>query len=204
MFILRQGQEQDAPELSSLIFATAPELLTTVFAGELGVRKYLDHALVLSNGQYSAASHQVLVTQDGISNKEQVVGCITLWHDDLGREFVNQTISAMINVFTPEQVAHIAAINPGLLTVFVPPSQNQLALGHISVAPEYQGLGLGKKLIAYGIRQAKLLRKQQVVLDVDSENEQAVCFYESCDFMTIAKTKFGPTGQTFLRMAYHL
>ncbi|MDG1254426.1 MAG: GNAT family N-acetyltransferase [Glaciecola sp.] len=204
MFILRQGQAQDAQGLSTLILATAPELLPVVFGDELGIKNYLAHALMLPNGQYSAARHQVLVTHNDMSKKEEVVGCITLWHDDLGADFVNQTISAMISVFSPEQVAQVAAINPALLAVFVPPQSNQLALGHISVAPEYQGLGLGKKLIAYGIKQAKLLGKQQVVIDVDSDNEQAVCFYESCDFMTSASSQLALTGQTFLRMVYQL
>jgi ribosomal protein S18 acetylase RimI-like enzyme len=204
MFILRQGQAHDAQALCTLIFATAPELLPVVLGDKPCLKTYLAHALMLPNGQYSAARHQVLVIHDQQSQDEQVVGCITLWHDDLGADFVNQTISAMINVFTSEQLSQIARINEAILSVFVPPSRNELALGHISVSPEYQGLGLGKKLIAYGIRQAKLLGKQQVVIDVDSDNEQAVCFYESCDFMTTASTELALTGQTFLRMVYRL
>jgi ribosomal protein S18 acetylase RimI-like enzyme len=204
MFILRQGQAHDAQALSTLIFATAPELLPVVIGDKQCLKNYLAHALMLPNGQYSAARYQVLVIHDQQSQDEQVVGCITLWHDDLGADFVNQTINAMINVFTSEQLTQIARINKTLLSVFVTPSRNELALGHISVSPEYQGLGLGKKLIAYGIRQAKLLGKQQVVIDVDSDNEQAVCFYESCDFMTIESTQLALTGQTFLRMVYRL
>jgi ribosomal protein S18 acetylase RimI-like enzyme len=204
MFILRQGQAHDAQALSTLIFVTAPELLPVVIGDKQCLKNYLAHALMLPNGQYSAARYQVLVIHDQQSQDEQVVGCITLWHDDLGADFVNQTINAMINVFTSEQLTQIARINKTLLSVFVTPSRNELALGHISVSPEYQGLGLGKKLIAYGIRQAKLLGKQQVVIDVDSDNEQAVCFYESCDFMTTASTQLALTGQTFLRMVYRL
>ncbi|MDG1814641.1 MAG: GNAT family N-acetyltransferase [Glaciecola sp.] len=202
MFILRQGQVSDAHPLNHLILASEPTLLPAIFGENQAVKTFLAHALVQPDGQYSAQRHQVIVMRDGETHQERVVGSMTLWADELDDEFLHHTLDAIAHSCSKEQIKHIGRLNPFLQEVFLPPKTEQLALGHLSVLEDYQGLGLGKKLIAYVIRQAKLRGKQQVVLDVDCDNEQAVSFYLGCGFIATTKASLEQTGQTFSRMVY--
>lgn len=202
MFILRQGQVSDAHSLNPLILASEPMLLPAIFGDNPAVKSFLAYALTQPDGQYSAQRHQVIVMRDGETHQERVVGCMTLWTDELGDAFLHHTLNAIAHSCSKEQIEHIGRLNPLLQAVFLPPKTNQLALGHLSILEDYQGLGLGKKLIAYAIRQAKLRGKQQVVLDVDCDNEQAVSFYLGCGFIAATKASLEQTGQTFSRMVY--
>ena len=67
-----------------------------------------------------------------------------------------------------------------------------------------KGQGIGKKLIAYAIAQAKRRRKSQVVLDVDRDNEEALSFYQGLGFVIASTQEFAPTQQCFYRMHYQL
>ena len=202
MFILRQGQVSDAHSLSTLILASEPTLLPAIFGDNPAVKSFLAHALTQLDGQYSAQRYQVIVMRDSEAHQEQVVGSMTLWTDDLGDAFLHHILNAIAHSCSKAQIEHIGRLNPFLQAVFLPPKTDQLALGHLSVFEDYQGLGLGKKLVAYAIRQAKLRDKQQVVLDVDCNNEQAVSFYLGCGFIATKEAVLEQTGQTFSRMEY--
>ena len=204
MFILRQGQVTDATRLRQLIYASAPTLLAYLFGDKNAANAYLAHALIQDDGQYCAHRHQVLVVFDQDTKQECVVGCITLWHDQLGNEFKQQTLKTIKESCSTLQIARLSQINRVFQSVFPAPKTNEIALGHISVLPEYQGLGLGKKLIAYGLRHAKQLGKSHAILDVESANEQAVSFYDGCDFMPGDEKKIPAIDRTFLRMVYRL
>ena len=207
---LRRGCADDASQLSALIFASAPILLPYLFSGEQAARDYLAYAVTQENGQYSASSHCVAVgkldcvTQTTDTFNEQVLGCITMWSHNMDEAFHAATLKSITEHLSLTQVKHLLNTNPKLVEVFAPPLVHELCLGHIAVHADAQGLGIGKKLIAYAIREAKIQQKQQLVLDVDINNHNAISFYEGCGFSVLYERLFAPTQQVFARMIYAL
>lgn len=209
MIELRAGQTKDTQQLATLVFDSAPILLSYLFGGTSRAIDYVTQAMLPDDGQYSANRHIVACAKidnktksyhESSFNDELVVGCITLWHDGLSECFHQQTFSSLSSFLSGEQLRHLVAINPRLMQVFVAPRPHELCIGHLAVSPFYQGKGVGKKLIEYAIEQAKRLSKTRIVLDVDADNHKAIRFYQHCDFNKEASTEFAPTQQQFLRM----
>jgi ribosomal protein S18 acetylase RimI-like enzyme len=65
-------------------------------------------------------------------------------------------------------------------------------IGGIFVAPDRQGFGIGRKLIADA-----LARKGELSLEVYTENEQAVRFYEKLGFQEISRRAIDDLGFPF-------
>lgn len=215
MIELRGGQPQDTKQLASLVFDSAPLLLPYLFSGDSQALDFIQQAMHREDGQYSAKRHIVACgeieasakakfTDESFIKNDTIFGCITLWHDGLSETFHQQTLRSLSSFLSDKQLRHLVAINPSLMQVFVAPSAEELCIGHLAVKPLYQGNGVGKKLIAYAIKQGKHLAKKRLVLDVDADNSGAIHFYQSCDFHQETSSEFSPTQQHFVRMSYTL
>jgi ribosomal protein S18 acetylase RimI-like enzyme len=196
MICLRSGHISDGHRLASLIFSAAPVLLPYLFNGEEQALDYIFRASQRSDGQYSAIRHQVAC------DKVQAVGSITLWDDTLPQSYHAHTLKSLRDFLTPDQITHLVLTNEEIKKVFQAPLVHQLCLGHLAVMNQYRGMGIGKKLIAYAILKAKRAHKTQLVLDVDSNNDDAVSFYLGLGFIITGKTAFIDTKQIFYSMQY--
>lgn len=194
MIALRAGTELDAGALAPLIFSSATVLLPYLFKSHHSAIQYILQAAKQPDGQYSASRHQLAT--DG----KQVLGCITLWDDQLPKSFHAYTLKSLTQFLQPGQIAHLLSNNERISSVFLAPQSRQVCVGHLAVLETHRGLGIGKKLIAYAIEQAKKYNKEQLILDVDSTNEQALRFYEGLGFMRQSNNFFAPTNQGFYRM----
>ena len=58
-------------------------------------------------------------------------------------------------------------------------------LGQISILPEYQGAGIGRRLIAAAVSEFKRLKFDAVSLAVTTSNHRALRLYESCGFRRV-------------------
>ncbi|KAB2678425.1 MULTISPECIES: GNAT family N-acetyltransferase [Hyphomicrobiales] len=65
-------------------------------------------------------------------------------------------------------------------------------IGGIFIAPDRQGFGIGRKLIADA-----LVRKQELSLEVYTDNEQAVRFYRSLGFQEVSRRVVDDFGFPF-------
>lgn len=65
-------------------------------------------------------------------------------------------------------------------------------IGGIFIAPDRQGLGVGRKLIADALAQ-----KGELSLEVYTENEQAVRFYKKIGFLEVSRRKIDDFGFPF-------
>ncbi len=198
MITIRKGLMPDGDALATLIFSSAPELLPYLFGSEQAARTYIAQASQRPDGQYSVYRHQVAEQGD------DVVGCMTLWDNQLSVLFNQHTLQSLVDLLSEHQVKHLVSINNNIAQVFRPPASNQLCIGHLAVMPIYRGLGVGTKLIAYAIKRAKASSKNQLVLDVDSKNDDAISFYLGLGFEILNSTDFTPTDQCFYRMFYRL
>jgi GNAT superfamily N-acetyltransferase len=186
MIELRSGADiADSMGLASLIFSSAPVLLPYIFTSKKQALDYIEKASQRSDGQYSAARHQV--AYEGAN----AVGSITLWDNTLPQSFHTHTLQSLRDFLTPNQITHLVFTNEKIKEVFLAPL-------------DHRGMGVGKKLIAYAILQAKRRRKTQLILDVDSNNDEALSFYSGLGFMLITRIEFTYTEQVFYRMHYNL
>lgn len=200
MILLRQGQTSDAKDLAKLILSSAPTLLPYLFGNEQSCKAYIECAAALVDGQYSATRHQVALDE----RQSKAIACVTLWDKTLPPSFHTQTLNSLQSFLTPIQIKHIVKVNSMISKVFLSPTEQQLCIGHLSVSLAYQGMGIGKKLVAHAIKVAKQKNLAQLVLDVDADNEQALSFYLGLGFMIHTETRFEPTQQSYLRMSYRL
>ncbi len=194
MLEIKQGTIQYTDGIVPLILASAPELLAYIFGSTEKAASFLAHAVKQNDGQFSAVRHKIAI----MDNK--LVGCVSIWHTDMPPNFHDATLKSIATFLSPEQMAHVIAINPLLVTLFPPPTLDELCFGHLSVRPDYQGVGVASKLLSYIVRQAKYLKKNTIVLDVDECNQDALAFYEKWHFKTIERALFEPTRQHFLRL----
>lgn len=196
MIELRDGEPCDVDSLTQLVYESAPILLPYLFGSQQNAFDYISQAMLNPDGQYSARRHCVA------ANALKAEACVTLWHSHMPTQFHEQTLKSLAAFLQVRQLAHLVNINSELTRVFEPPTAQELCIGHLAVLSPSQGKGIGKKLVAYAIRQAKNYAKEKVVLDVDVDNEDAISFYRGCDFTEINERKFAPTEQTFMRMVY--
>lgn len=194
MVEIRAGNVQDASALAPLILQSASDLLAYLFGSSTHALNYLNFACAQSDGQYSAARHQVA------TDNQHVIGCISVWHNNMPAVFQKSTVKSLSVVLTAEQISHLIGINSTLSKLFLPPDADELCIGHLAVASQWQGKQVASKLLAYAVRQAKHQGKQRLVLDVDVNNHSAIGFYEKWDFMSQKSQQFSPTKQTFVRM----
>lgn len=198
MVELRDGKASDSEVLCALIFASAPILLPYLFGSKTHALEYIAKAANQPDGQYSAVRHRVAY------KGAELIACITLWDNQLPKSFHSHTLQSLATFLTPRQITHLITTNEKIKEVFEPPLPHQLCIGHLSVLEQYKGMGIGQMMIAYATMQAKLRKKPQLVLDVDSHNEEAVGFYTGLGFMLMSSNYFPPTQQTFYRMQYNL
>ncbi len=198
MILTRQGEVADSSALSQLIFSTAPVLLPYLFGSNHDAKRYIHDASEMEDGQYSAFRHHVAY------DDTTVVGCITTWDQQLPDSFYYHTEKSLTELLTNHQIMHIVEANEHIANVFLPPTNEQICIGHLAVLPHYRGMGIAKQLMAYAIEKAYLAKKTHLVLDVDAANEDAVCFYLGFGFVMKKETVFLPTKQTFYRMQYTL
>ncbi|WP_395338734.1 GNAT family N-acetyltransferase [Ningiella sp. W23] len=199
MTTIRKGQASDSKVLASLILSSAEPLLPYIFGSRQAAYEYLCLAGKEVDGQYSSARHYVAETRTLPSNQE-VKGCMSLWHHEMPSSFHQATVTSLSNHLCAQQLKHIISINDALARLFLPPSDTQLCIGHLAVANECQGEGIGGQLIAHAVECAKNMSKSVLVLDVDVQNHQAVGFYEKHGFSALDTRHFAPTQQSFIRM----
>jgi ribosomal protein S18 acetylase RimI-like enzyme len=182
--------------LAHLIYSSAPTLLSFLFSGKLAALDYISKASERDDGQYSATRH-CLATQNS-----EIVGCITLWDNSLSQTFHSQTLRSLKDFLRPEQISHLVYTNGKIAEVFLAPLAHQLCVGHLAVQEEHKGCGIGKNMLAYAVTRAKQKGKTELVLDVDSANNDAVGFYYAQGFVLSKATSLAYTEQTFYRMLY--
>ncbi|WP_370313140.1 GNAT family N-acetyltransferase [Sagittula sp.] len=72
-------------------------------------------------------------------------------------------------------------------------------VGGIFIAPDRQGLGIGRKLIAHA-----LALKGELSLEVYTANEQAVRFYRTLGFTKVSRRDVDDSGDPYPNVALHL
>lgn len=196
MMSIQRAQRSQSAEVAALIFASEPTLLSFLFGGQDSCRTYLMRACEQDHGQFSAHYHWVTSATDG-----SVAGTCATWLARMPVDFQSGTINALRDFLSAQQIIHLLAYKELLDSCFIPPTAEQLCLGHLSVIEQSKRKGLATGMIQHAIAEAKELRLHELVLDVDIANADALACYLKLGFQAVQQTCFEPTQQTFARMA---
>lgn len=193
------AKASDANALAPLIFASGPENLTGIFVGHnlaLSQRQkkqtcidYLSTSLGLADGQFGYQNQFVIRKSEG------VVGCVSYWCHPLSESFSKATLDGLLAFFGGLDSALILQNSQCLSSLVVAPNQRQLAIGHLCVAPKFHRQGLAKTLLDHCEQQARLLGKDQLILDVAINNHAAISLYTRFGFYKVAESQPSEEGQ---------
>lgn len=175
---IRRGRPEDAQAAANLILSAAEEVITDLFGDGCKSKayKFLVHAWHHGRGQYGSEFHWV--AQFG----SEVVGVITAWHTNLGREFDRATLDSITAFYDIDESLDVLVKNQLISAELTPPEGHEWMLGHVAVAPTHRDKGVGRKLVATMYPLAKRFEKSSVVLDVHVKNVPAIRFYQRLGF----------------------
>ncbi len=179
MLIFRPARAADVDAAVGLIHASGPADFDYVLPDAQG---FLRYAFVQGTGRLGFRRHSV-GERDG-----RVVAVGVGWS---GRENGAIALAAgwqFVRFYGP--VAAIGVIWRGLRAerVMRPPGRDAFYIGHLAVAEDARGQGIGAELVAHMLRRAGACR---AVLDVATGNARAAALYARCGFAVTATRRGG-------------
>lgn len=148
--------------------------------------------------------NQNVITFGKLTNDEaEVKTVVDIWystsivcHDFVGSEFWKACIDDMKNIYIPSSQTIVSRYN-GEIVGFISLVDNTLA--SIFVLPDYQGKGIGHKLLSYVFEE-----KETLVLNVYEKNISAREFYLRNGFIEQKRSVDEHTGEIEITMVWSL
>lgn len=170
---IRQAKQEDAQVLAELVYDSAPSLLMATFNidSHYSALHFLTTSLVKPEGQYGYKNHWVMTKND------QVIGCISAWHNQLSLDFHQATLKAITDFYGLEHALKVLHTNQTLQDCIPEITLDEWCVGHLSVIDSYQRQGVGRALIDWMYIQAVKHKKLSISLDVEATNQGAIDFY---------------------------
>ena len=177
-WVVEPASSQQTDSLAELLLASSPNLLSHILSNgnKTEAKEYLRYALALPDGQYGYLNHKVIKYNDS------VIGIACAWHNQLPNTFDQCTIDSLHHFFGIQACLQIFKRSSALLTEIARPSSQQLVIGHVSTDQNFRRRGVATALLDYFIQRAKTLAKEQLVVDVEKQNIQALKCYLSLGF----------------------
>ncbi|GGW91116.1 GNAT family N-acetyltransferase [Alteromonas halophila] len=181
MVTLRAAEQTDGEVATELLMQAAGALLTDIFGNgdEARVRRYLFAAWHAGEGQYGYKNHWV-ACQD-----ERVIGLVTCWHNQLPENFDRATLDVITAHFGLDESLNIVMRSQVYSSALHPPTDTQMAIGHLAITPDCRRQGVGRRLLDEMQALAVSLGKTALVLDVEQTNHSAIDFYLANQFSTL-------------------
>jgi GNAT superfamily N-acetyltransferase len=197
----RQAKKSDVDTVGQLILSSAPVSLAAIFGvnDEFSALNFLHASFSFPDGQYGYANHWVAEIDN------QIVGCLSPWHDDLPATFHQATLTALIGFYGIDHTLAVVQTSQALQDCIPKPQKYEWCVGHFAVLPQYQKQGVGTALLELMQQQALLSSKLALSLDVDCGNMQAINFYLHQGFIEISESGVSPRMQALgIRSHIHL
>jgi ribosomal protein S18 acetylase RimI-like enzyme len=178
----RPARANDAEAAIPLILSSGPEAFNYVFANpHQSPVDFLRYAFPSGGGQFGFRNH-VVGEIDG-----QVVAAGAGWTSATNLSFMLAAVGQFLPVFGPLGTAPV--IIRGLRTeaVIRPPAAGEFYVGHLGVAPDHRGQGIGEALIAHLLAIGATTGRSRAVLDVSVENPRAQALYTRLGFRVTAE-----------------
>ena len=176
--MIRGACQQDAPQLATLIYASGPVLIESVFActQQHNAQGFLLSAASHEFGQYGFANHFVAV------ENEQVLGSVCAWHTELNASFAQATLHSVVQYFGLELSLEVVARSQIIKHFISPPLNHEWCIGHFAVFPQYRRQGVARRLLQFMTELAQNSGKTTLSLHVAANNHSAIKFYQQQGF----------------------
>lgn len=176
----RPARPDDAFLAVPLIYSSGPLAFDYIFKHSTkgSSQDFLRSAFVQAKGEFSYSNHTI------VERDRRILGVGAAFSGDTTLSF---TIAAALQIFRYYGAfAAWPVIIKGLQaeTVIHPPNGNELIIGHLGVAPEAQGQGIGSALIAHFLSW-DAAKGKTAALDVAVTNPRAQALYERLGFLVV-------------------
>lgn len=121
--------------------------------------------------------------------KDEVMGSITFYDGKLLRQYRKPFL---------EYIAEKYKVTG--LVIEDETAPNEIYIDTVSVSPKHQGKGIGKKLLAAAISQARKSSQEKIGLLVDFKNPNAKKLYSALGFETVGKKQLGNSVYEHLQL----
>jgi ribosomal protein S18 acetylase RimI-like enzyme len=189
-------------QLARLIYASGSGLFDLLFGGSGKAVEYLNKACRQADGQFGYRSHYVAspIEAETPETNKAISGCMTLWTSSPSQEYVDSTLFSLGKYLNTQQIQTLSRLNQALQATLRPPLDNEMCIGHLSVADSFKRQGLASEFCELAVNCAKQENKQVLVLDVQSTNNNAIACYQKFGFKQHDQVKLDYTDLVFIRM----
>lgn len=180
-FQIRPATPEDALVAVPIMYLSGPAAFDFVFVDDRhpSAQDFLLDAFRLPGGEFGYTNHTV------VTHNEQVIG--------IGACFSAKTSIAFMITIIPQIIRFygilrgIRVIRRGLKVeqLFQLPPANKHYFAHLAVAPEWQGHGIGSRLLGHFLERSRAEGQTHAVLDVSTRNPRAETLYARIGFRTI-------------------
>lgn len=173
---IRPARPEDFKQVAPLMVQAMEDLACSFANVDIPTKAYplFEHFFQLPANQYSF-EHTLVYAENDV-----IMGSITFYDGDL------------LSTYRAPFLAHIAkeynVIDLHIEDETIP---GEVYIDTVSVSPNYQGKGIGKKLLAAAINQAKNQGKEKIGLLVDFGNPNAKKLYVKLGFKSAGKRQLG-------------
>jgi ribosomal protein S18 acetylase RimI-like enzyme len=178
----RRARAADAQAAIPLILSSGPEAFNYVFAmpgrtpGD-----FLRHAFSQGSGQFGFRNH--VVGEIG----GQVVAAGAGWSSASNVGFLLAAVGQFFPFFGVLGAPPVIVRGLRTEAVVRPPAAGEFYIGHLGVAPDRRGQGIGEALIAHLLAIGAETGRRRAVLDVSVENPRAQALYSRLGFRVTAE-----------------
>ncbi|MGO3182831.1 MAG: GNAT family N-acetyltransferase [Aequorivita sp.] len=173
---IRPARPQDFKQVAPLIVQAMEDLACSFTNTDCVEDSYplFEYFFQKTANQYSF-EHTLLYDEDG-----KVMGSITFYDGKLLPQYRKPFLDYIAEEYNVKDLVIEDETVP-----------EEVYIDTVSVSPEHQGKGIGKKLIAAAIAQSKLENHKKIGLLVDFKNPNAKKLYSALGFESVGKKQLG-------------
>jgi ribosomal protein S18 acetylase RimI-like enzyme len=193
---IRKARKEDVGCAILLLLDAGTRLIIDVFGDgnrELAL-SYLSFAWQLGAGQYGYENHWVC-EMDG-----KPVGLVTCWHNKLPANFDRDTLTSVSEYYGLDVAIEVVMRSQSYLAALETPMATELGIGHLAVHPDFQRRGVACQLVLEMENEARRMKKNALVLNVEEDNLTALAFYKKRGFGT--HRRFSPFIQMIKAVSF--
>ncbi len=179
----RPARQLDAETAVPLIYSSGPAAFDDVFADDKrgSALDFLLDAFREGAGEFGCQNHTV-VTHHG-----QIVGVGACYSGETSFSYMLTAIRQIWSFYGLMRAQRVIRRGLKLEQQIKPPQGSMNYIGHLGVPVEWQGRGIGRRLVEYFLDVGRQANRPIAVLDVSVENPRAQALYEQIGFQAVAE-----------------
>ena len=186
------------PDLLSWIQASGNPYFDWFFGGAQRATGVLEEWMRRQSSEVSVRRVSLLYSQDRIAG-----GFIAMGGNELRRCRKADTV-ALMRGFDAEERSVLTGRMSAAADLFVTPADDEFYLSKMGLASEFQGRGLGRRLVDEYIKEGKSLGFGRFRLDVHADNAAAIGLYKKSGFTVDRQAECSEASMVYYSMVYEM